>query len=94
MDKKIQSTDKKIQKTVSNLSEEDVTLHKENTVKNLPTFWISKHFIDILSTGIDYKIAIENFPVLDVIAGIENTTKTFPTVSASNILCYDCCNIL
>ena len=50
--------------------------------------------MDILSTGIDYKIAIENFPVFDVIAGIENTTKTFPTVSASNILCYDCCNIL
>ena len=51
-------------------------------------------FIDILSKGIDYKIATENIPVFDIIAGIEDATKALPTINRSTVFHYNCCNIL
>ena len=51
-------------------------------------------YIKKLSKGINYKIATRNMPVFDIIAGIEDTTKTLPTINTSNAFCFDCCNIL
>ena len=33
-------------------------------------------------------------PVFDIIAGIEDATKTLPTITTSNAFRFDCCNIL
>ena len=33
-------------------------------------------------------------PVVDIIAGIEDATKTLPTINTSNAFRFDCCNIL
>ena len=85
---------KKSRLLLNDLSEEDNKLHKENTVKHLSTVAIPERFIDVLSKGIDYKIATENIPIFDITAGIENTTKTLPTINTSNVFRYDCCNIL
>ena len=32
--------------------------------------------------------------VFDIIAGIEDATKTIPTIKSSNALYFDCCDIL
>ena len=67
---------------------------KKTQQKNLSAVEIPERFIDVLSEGIDYKIATENILVFDLIAGIEDTTKTLPTINRSNAFCLDCCNIL
>ena len=101
VEKKLKTLDKKYKKLINksrpqlnDLSEEDIKVHKENTVKNLSTVEIPKLFIDVLSKGIDYKIATENIPVFYIIAGIEDATETLPTINASNVFRYDCCNNL
>ena len=100
-ERKLKTLDKKDQKLINksrpqlnDLSEEDIKVHKENTVKNLSTVEIPEQFIDVLSKGIDYKIATRNMPVFDIIAGIEDATKTLPTINTSNAFRFDCCNIL
>ena len=37
---------------------------------------------------------MENIPVFDIIAGIEDATKTLPAINTSSAFCFDCCNIL
>ena len=95
VERKLKTLDKKYKKLINksrpplnDLSEEDIKLHKENTVKNLSTVEIPERFIDVLSKGIDYKIDY------DIIARVEDATKTLPTINTSNVFCYDCCNIL
>ena len=51
-------------------------------------------FIDVLSKGTDYRLATENIPVVDIIAGIEDATNPLLTINTSNVFCNDCCNIL
>ena len=95
VERKLKTLDKKYKKLINksrpplnDLSEEDIKLHKENTVKNLSTVEIPERFIDVLSKGIDYKIDY------DIIARVEDATKTLPTINTSNVFRYDCCNIL
>ena len=95
VEKKLKTLDKKYKKLINkprsplnDLSEEDIKLHKENTVKDLSTLEIPERFIDVLSKGIDYKIATENVPVFDIIAGIEDATKALPTINTSNVFRY------
>ena len=38
---------------MNNLSEQDIKVRKENTIKNLSTVEIQEQFIDVLSKGID-----------------------------------------
>ena len=101
VERKLETLDKKYEKLINksrpqlnDLSEEDFKIHKENMVKNLSTLEIPEWFSDVLSKVIDYKIATENIPVFDIIAGIEDATKTLPTINASNAFRFDCCNIL
>ena len=100
VERKLKTLDKKYQKLIHILRlqlndlSEDIKVHKENTVKNLSTVEIPERLIDVLSKGIDYKIATENIPVFDIIAGIEDVTKTLPTINTSNAFCFDCSNIL
>ena len=63
VEKKLKTLDKKYKKLINksrpqlnDLSEEDIKVHKENTVKNLSTVEIPEQFIDVLSKGIDYKL--------------------------------------
>ena len=84
VERKLETLDKKYQKLINksrpplnDLSEEDIKVHKENTVRNLSTVEIPGQFIDVLSKGIDYKIATRNIPVFDIIAGIEDATKHY-----------------
>ena len=79
---------------LNDLSEEDIKLLAENTVKNLLTIEILDRFIDALSKGIDYKIATKKIAIFDVITGIEDATKTLRTINKSGVFRYDCCNIL
>ena len=58
------------------------------------TVEIPEQFIDVLSKGIDYKIATRNMPVFDIIAGIEDAMKTLPTINTSNVFRFDCSNTL
>ena len=37
---------------------------------------------------------MENIPVFDIIAGIEDATKTLPAINTGSAFCFDCCNIL
>ena len=81
VERKLETLDKKYEKLINksrpqlnDLSEEDCKIHKENMVKNLSTLEIPEWFSDVLSKVIDYKIATENIPVFDVIAGIEDAT--------------------
>ena len=69
-------------------------VHKENSVKNLSVVEMPERFIDVLSKSIDYKIATENMLVFDIINGVEDATKTIPTINTSNAFRIDCCNIL
>ena len=101
VEKKLKTLDKKYKKLINksrpqlnDLSEEDIKVHKKNTVKNLSTVEIPELFIDVLSKGIDYKIATESIPVFYTIPGIEDATETLPTINASNVFRYDCCNNL
>ena len=101
VERKLKTLDKKYQKLVNksrpqlnDLSEEDVKVNKENMVKNLSTFAIPEWFIDVLSKSIEYKIAMQNFPVFDVIARIGDATKALPAIYKSNVFRFDCCNIL
>ena len=101
VEKKLKTLDKKYKKLINksrpqlnDLSEEDIKVHKKNTLKNLSTVEIPELFIDVLSKGIDYKIATESIPVFYTIAGIEDATETLPTINASNVFRYDCCNNL
>ena len=94
LDKKCQKLNKKSRPLLNDLSEEDIKVHKENMVRNLSTAEIPEQFIDVLSKSIDYKIATRSIPVFDIIAGIEDTTKTLPTINTSNAFRYDCCSIL
>ena len=66
---------------MNSLSEQDIKVRKENTIKNLSTVEIQEQFIDVLSKGIDSKIATENIPVHDIIAEIENATKILPIIN-------------
>ena len=91
LDKKYQMLINKSRPPLNDLSEEDIKVHKENTVRNLSTVEIPEQFIDVLSKGIDYKIATRNIPVFDIIAGIEDA---LPTINISNAFRFDCCNIL
>ena len=81
VERKLETLDKKYEKLINksrpqlnDLSEEDFKIHKENMVKNLSTLEIPEWFSDVLSKVIDYKIATENIPVFDIIAGIEDAT--------------------
>ena len=101
VERKLETLDKKYKKLINksrpplnDLSEEDIKVHKENTVRNLSAVEIPEQFIDVLSKGIDYKIATRNIPVFDIIAGIEDATKTLPTINTSNAFRFHCCNIL
>ena len=101
VERKLNTLDKKYQKLINksrpqlnDLSEEDIKVHKENTVKNLSTVEIPEQFIDVLSKGIDYKIGKENMPVFDIIDGTEDATKTLPTINTSNAFRFDRCIIL
>ena len=66
---------------MNSLSEQDIKVRKENTIKNLSTVEIQEQFIDVLSKGIDCKIATKNIPVHDIIAEIENATKILPIIN-------------
>ena len=66
---------------MNSLSEQDIKVRKENTIKNLSTVEIQEQFIDVLSKGIDCKNATENIPVHDIIAEIENATKILPIIN-------------
>ena len=79
---------------LNDLIEEDIKVNKENMVKNLSTVAIPEWFIDVLSKSIEYKIAMENIPVFDIITRIEDTTKVLPAIYTSNVFRFDCCNIL
>ena len=97
---KLKTLDKKYKKLINksrprlNDLSEDIKVNKENTAKNLSTAEIPERFIDVLCKGIDYNIATENIPVFHIIAGIEDATKTLPTINTSNAFRFDCCNIL
>ena len=84
----------KLRPQLNDLLEEDIKVNKENMVKNLSTVAIPEWFIDVLSKSIEYKIAMENIPVFDIIPGIEDATKTLPAIYTSNAFRFDCCNIL
>ena len=84
----------KLRPQLNGLLEEDIKVNKENMVKNLSTVAIPEWFIDVLSKRIEYKIAMENIPVFDIIARIEDATKVLPAIYTSNVFRFDCCNIL
>ena len=84
----------KLRPQLNDLLEEDIKVNKKNMVKNLSTVAIPEWFIDVLSKSIEYKIAMENIPVFDIIPGIEDATKTLPAIYTSNAFRFDCCNIL
>ena len=73
--------------------EKEIKEREEDTVKNLSTVKIPERFVDVLSKGIDYRIATENIPVFDRIAEIEDATKTLPAINTSNDFRFDYCNI-
>ena len=68
---------------MNDLSEKDIKVHKENTVKKPSKLAIPERLIDVLAKGINYKIATENIRVFDIMSGIGDAMKTLPTINTS-----------
>ena len=63
---------------------------KKHTLKEL----LPKGYSDLLSKGLDYKVAKKRFPLLDIISGVENATENISATNMKNSFRVECLNIL
>ena len=69
-------------------------MHIQRTVLNFSQVEIPKNYSDLLSKGLDYKVAKKRLPLLDIISGVEGSTEDISSTYMKNSFRVECLNIL
>ena len=77
-----------------NISQKDKEAHIQRTVLNFSQVEIPKDFSDMLSKGLDYKVAKKRLPLLDIISGVEDATENISVTYMKNSFGVECLNSL
>ena len=68
--------------------------HQQKTLLNYSDIAVPMEFVPLLSKGLDFKIATEKLPIMDMICAIEGVTKSFSSNAIANEFKHECKNIL
>ena len=81
---------KKVTKNHNTLSPTEKEEHQRKTLLNFANVDIPKEFAPLLLRGLDFKVATNKLPIVDMICGIEEAVKKFTSKAMANEFRFEC----